>query len=98
MSDRCVLSDKAQRDLREIWWYVFQFEGSDRRADTAIDKLYSTFGRLADSPNIGKSRGWLEPEQLAFPSGAYLVVYWMTPDGIEIARVSGADGDLRLNH
>lgn len=40
---------------------------------------------------------WLGPAQLAFLSGTYLIVYRASRDGIEVARVSGADEDLKLD-
>ena len=47
---------------------------------------------------MGRTREWLGPGQLALPSGTYHIVYRASPDGMEVARVSGADEDLKLNH
>lgn len=98
MRPRYFLSEKAKSDLEDIWWYVFSFEGSDRRADATLDAIRLTLGRLAERPTLGRTRDWLNPGQLAFPSGSYLIVYRASPEGIEVARVGGGDEDLRQNH
>jgi plasmid stabilization system protein ParE len=92
-----TVAETARRDLEGIWWYVFSFEGSDGRADATLDKIRQTIERLAERPSMGRARAWLGPGQLAFPSGSYLIVYRASAEGIEIARVSGADGDLKSN-
>ncbi len=88
-----VLSDRAQADLEEIWWYAFRFERSDARAGAWVDKVYNALDSLAESPNIGRKRDWLETGQLAFSTGRYLIVYEIGREGIEVARISGADSD-----
>ncbi len=85
-----VLSDRAKADLQDIWWYAFEFEPSEARADHWVDQVFAALSMLADRPGLGSERDWLQVGQVAFSTGRYLIVYEMTSDGIEIARVSGA--------
>jgi plasmid stabilization system protein ParE len=93
-----VLSDHATEDLREIWRYVFDFEKSEQRADDAVDRVFRTLDLLAERPGMGRTRKWLKPEHLAFPCGTYTIVYRVAGNEIEVARVTGADEDLKRNH
>ncbi|MCB9506670.1 MAG: type II toxin-antitoxin system RelE/ParE family toxin [Myxococcales bacterium] len=95
MNARYVLSDKAKSDLEEIWWYVFQFAASDDRADAALRAIGRSLDLLAERPSMGRGRDWLLPGQLAHPAGGYLIVYRESATGIEVARISGADRDLK---
>jgi plasmid stabilization system protein ParE len=91
-----TLSAQAQVDVQEIWWYVFEFQASDKRADAIVDRIFETVGKLAERPSLGRPRE-RAPGQLAFPSEDDLIVYRSVGDEIEISRVCGADGDLRAN-
>jgi plasmid stabilization system protein ParE len=88
------LAELARLDLQKIWWYAFQFQASDERADALLDRIYATISRIADSPAIGTPRGWA-PGQFVFPTGSYLVVYYRDDEGIVVSRVCGADSKLR---
>lgn len=97
MSARVVLTEHAQRDLQEIWWYVFQFEQSDERADAVVDRIYESLTNLAEHPALGTTRAWA-PGRLVFPCGNYNIVYRVDGHRVRVIRVCGADQKQRLPH
>lgn len=48
---RYAISDKAARDLAEIWDYLEEQSGSEQVADRFIDKLLASFDMLATMPD-----------------------------------------------
>jgi plasmid stabilization system protein ParE len=54
-----VLTPQARADLLEIWNYIA--EDSPENADRILDRLYTSFTRLAKPPGMGHYR-----EDLAF--------------------------------
>jgi toxin ParE1/3/4 len=95
VSNRVLLSADAKRDLEKLWWYSFQFEDSVERANRALDDVEQTIRMLADSPALGTGRRWLDEGQRAFRSRRYMVVYREISDGIEVARVTNSEKQLR---
>jgi plasmid stabilization system protein ParE len=67
-----VLAD-AQQDIREIDDWVVEHFGPDF-ADKTQDRLYGTFGRLAEFPQLGQLRPDLEGRPVRFLS---LKPYWI---------------------
>ena len=94
MSRGYTLSDAADRDLIEIWFYAFQFEQSDLRADDIIDGLYESFALLAKYPRTGTPRKRLGGDTLVFAKGDYVIAYRRAAPGIEISRITGGDEDI----
>ena len=91
---RYRLSVAADADLLEIWAYVFELAGADRRANRVVRGLHEIFARLAEYPELGGYRDRFGPGVLVFPKGQYLVLYRVGVDGVEIVRVTGADSDV----
>ncbi len=73
---------------------MFQFEQSDDRANATVDRIYESILALAEHPGLGSERDWA-PDQLVFPSGDYLIIYYLDDAGVVISRVYGADEKLR---
>ena len=94
MTKRYRVSDEAKNDLLDVWFYVFEFQQSDQRADAVVDAIVSAFDTLACHSDLGTKRDWLPGDLLAFPKDGYLVLYRVSDEGIEIARVSGGVADL----
>ena len=88
-----VLSVAAELDLDQIWEYIAQ-DNLDA-ADRWIEKLFEAFESLAQSPAIGHKREDLTSLPILFwPVGAYLILYRVQAEGIEIAAVTQGSRDI----
>jgi len=82
-----VLDVDAEHDLNEIWEYIQQ--DSIDAADRWIDKLFDTFESLAQTPGMGHKREDLTAFPILFwPVGAYLILYRVQAEWIEIVAVT----------
>jgi len=82
-----VLSVDAELDLDQIWEYIA--EDNPDAADRWIDKLFDAFQSLAQTPSIGHRREDLTSLPVLFwPVGAYLILYRVQTDWIEIVAVT----------
>jgi plasmid stabilization system protein ParE len=91
--NKYVLNVDAEQDLNEIWDYIG--EDSIEAADRWIDKLFDAFGSLAQSPGIGHKREDLTVLPVLFwPVGAYLVLYRVRSEWIEIVAVTQGARDI----
>jgi toxin ParE1/3/4 len=79
------LADSAKLDLLDIWLYLSNNEVEF--ADRVIDQITATYERLADFPEMGRSRDELFPGYRSFPIGEYLIFYRPIQNGIEVIRV-----------
>jgi toxin ParE1/3/4 len=79
------LSPRAETDLEEIGDYIAR--DSPENARRFIERLTQKFVALGRSPRIGRARPELKRDLRSFPFGAYLILYRIIEDGVEIARV-----------
>ena len=83
---------QAEQDLIEIFHHIA------RDNPTAAEQLVRTINGkcelLARSPMIGRARPELRPDLRSFPHGAYLILYRIVDDGVEIVRVVHAARNL----
>jgi toxin ParE1/3/4 len=88
-----VLSGAAELDLDEIWDYIAQ-DNIDA-ADRWIDKLFDAFQSLAQTPRMGHKREDLTAFPILFwPEDAYLILYRVQEDWIEIIAVTQGARDV----
>jgi toxin ParE1/3/4 len=88
-----VLSIEASADLNEIWEYIAHDD--IEAADGWIEKLFGAFESLARVPGMGHTRNDLTGHAVLFwPVGAYLVIYRVTPERIEIVAVTQGARDI----
>ena len=88
-----VLSAGAVLDLDEIWEYAAH--DSIDAADRWIAKLYEAFQSLARSPGMGHQRQDLTGYPVLFwPVGAYLILYRVKNERIEIVAVTQGARDI----
>ena len=91
--NRYVLNVAAELDLDEIWEYIAQ-DNLDA-ADRWIGKLFDAFQLLAQTPTIGHKREDLTPLPVLFwPVGAYLILYRVQSEWIEIVAVTQGARDI----
>jgi toxin ParE1/3/4 len=85
-------SDTAIRDLDEICNYI-AVENS-KAASQLFDLIRRKCKLVANFPNMGKSYSRLAPNLQGFVVEDYIIFYYPTPDGINIARVVSGYRDL----
>jgi toxin ParE1/3/4 len=85
-------SDAAIRDLDEICNYI-AVENS-KAASQLFDLIRQKCKLVANFPNMGKSYSRLAPNLRGFIVEDYIIFYYPTPDGINIARVVSGYRDL----
>jgi plasmid stabilization system protein ParE len=88
-----VLSIGAELDLDEIWEYIAQ-DNIDA-ADRWLGKLFDSFEALARTPGMGHKREDLTSYPVLFwPVGAYLILYRVQTERIEIVAVTQGAQDI----
>ena len=92
--NRYVLSVAAELDLDEIWEYIAQ-DNLDA-ANRWIGKLFDAFQLLAQTPAIGHKRDGPHALTLVlfWPVGAYLILYRVQSEWIEIVAVTQGARDI----
>ena len=70
MKKRLRVSDVAERDLDNIWYYIAKKSGSIETADRVVDSVTERFAMLARQPAAGRRRDELEAGLRSFPAGA----------------------------
>ncbi len=89
---RFRLSERADRDLREIWDYI-SAKNPDA-ADRQLDMLHDRFALLAKQPRVGQLREDLHPKLRVFPAGSYVIFYYPLEEGIEVVGVVHGARDI----
>jgi antitoxin ParD1/3/4/toxin ParE1/3/4 len=88
-----VLSIEAELDLDGIWSYIAKDKID--AADRWIAKLFDAFEALARTPAMGHMRKDLTDYQVLFwPVGAYLILYRVHSERIEIVAVAQGGRDI----
>jgi plasmid stabilization system protein ParE len=88
-----VLGTAAELDLDEIWEYIA--EDSIDAADRWIERLFDAFEKLAQNPGIGHKREDLTAYPVLFwPVGAYLILYRVQSELLEIVAVTQGARDI----
>eukprot|EP01035_Chromulina_nebulosa_P002352 gene2352-3181_t len=83
---RVVWSHRALTDLDRL--EAFLHHKNPRAAIEAIDAIYGSARRLADTPEIGRpARLGLRELLVRFSNGGYLVLYAVDPEVVQIVRV-----------
>jgi toxin ParE1/3/4 len=79
------LTAAAENDLLSIWDYIAQ--DNPDAATRQLIKIDETAALLGDNPQLGPARPDIAPEMRYFPTGSYLILYRIVPEGVEIVRV-----------
>ena len=88
-----VLSSGAQLDLDDIWEFIA--EDNIRAADRWIEKLFDAFDALARNSVMGHKREDLTAHPILFwPVGAYLILYRVQSERVEIEAVTQGARDI----
>jgi len=82
---RFQLSAQAELDLEDIWAYIAR--DNEQAADALIDEIIERFPKLANFPEMGKTRNELLEGLRSFPVKRYVIFYRRINQGIEIFRI-----------
>lgn len=98
-----ILSDAANRDLRNIFEYIFYELKAPQSASGILDKLEQAVLSLEEMPNrykVIEREMWLSRKVRLMPVGNYVVIYFVDDDKsiVNIMRVmyGGRDIDAEL--
>ena len=98
-----ILSDAANRDLRNIFEYIFYELKAPQSASGMLDKLEKSVLSLEEMPNRHKvieREPWLSRKVRLMPVGNYVVIYFVDDNKYEvnIMRIiyGGRDIDAEL--
>jgi toxin ParE1/3/4 len=83
---------QAVRDVDDIWRHIAQ--DNPAAATRMVERLARGVARLADFPLSGPARPEIGERARSVPIGAYLVLYRIAPDAVEIVRVIHGARDL----
>ena len=88
-----ILSPDADQDLTDIWDYIAA--DSIDAADRWIEKLFDAFESLAQHPQLGHKREDLTSYPILFwPVSAYLILYRVQSESVEIVAVTQGSRDI----
>ena len=86
------LSPRAKLELEAIGDHIAK--DSPTNAERLIERLTERFVALGRNPRIGRARPELRSDLRSFPYGAYIILYRIVDEGVEIVRVVHAARNL----
>jgi plasmid stabilization system protein ParE len=81
------ISNEAERDLDDIWQFLFDESKSSSVANRFIDQLTTRLTILEHSPKAGRRSDAMGSKLRALPIGNYLVYYREDERFVTVARV-----------
>lgn len=86
MDERFRVSPRARRDLFEIWQYTCDEWGKEQ-ADRYLRQINTSFGAIADNPEMYRERTEIVPAMRLCRVGSHVVIFHSPSDRVEIIRV-----------
>ena len=95
---RLVVSDRAERDLREIWLYTFQTWG-EAQADRYLDELDAGLRECGAEPERGQCRDDVRTGVRSRLIRRHVAFFTFVDDEVRVLRVLHAsmDPDMHLD-
>lgn len=92
MRGEFYLSGDAQKDLDNIWDFLYSKTLSVNVADNFIDYIFSLIQLIADRPNIGVTKYHIVKDlrRFPFPHHKYYIYYTLQTNRIYIERIVSA--------
>ena len=81
------ITDKAAADLAKVWDGHVERGGSVENADRLVAGLLQSFQTLADFPDLGRARDYLQTGVLALPHEKHMIFYSKSNQGVDILQV-----------
>jgi toxin ParE1/3/4 len=83
---------QAVLDADEVWTSIAV--DSESAADRLLTRIYDAEQRLAEFPHMGRERPDIAPDARSWGVGAYLILYRIAPDAVEVIRILHGARDL----
>lgn len=96
MTQRYVLSPRAQSDLDEIWDHAAHRWGIDQ-AEAYTRQLWQNIEAVASNPTIGRPCPEVKAGYHKFRSGSHVLFFRMLGDGIDVVRILHSRMDFKLH-
>ncbi len=84
---------QARADLIDIWLWIAR-EG-DARADAVLNRIESRISLLAEHSEAGPRRREIAEDARSLLAERWLVLYRLTPDGVQVVRIVDGSRDVR---
>ena len=81
------VTDEAAADLAKLWDMHTERGGAKANAIQLFDGLLETFQVLADFPNAGTTRPYLQDGVLAMPYRKHMIFYAQRPERVDILHI-----------
>lgn len=91
--NRFRISNLAEKDLEDIWFYLAQ--QNEILADKKIAQIFDKFPMLAQFPDMGRKRDELQTGLRSFPVKPYIIFYTQVPEYVEIVRIFHQSRDIQ---
>lgn len=89
-----VISQKASRNLAEIYDHHLSHGASEDSSNLLMASFLEVFQMLADFPYAGRPREYLPEGILAFPHKNHLIIYRLKQASLEILHIVHGKIDL----
>jgi toxin ParE1/3/4 len=94
MTGRFALTPRARADIDDIWDHTARRWGADQ-AQSYVRQLAHHMALIANQPGLGNACPEIRAAYHRFPSGAHMLFYRITEDGVEIIRILHARMDVQ---
>lgn len=92
--DKYKISNKAQRDLIDIWDFT-KYKWSKKQANKYIKDILKEFKFLSKNKSVGKSCDEIRKGYYRFPKASHIIFYKKIEDSeIEVIRVLHKSSDV----
>ncbi|CAN5832914.1 hypothetical protein BH24DEI2_BH24DEI2_02720 [soil metagenome] len=81
------ITNKAAADLANVWDGHVGRGGTAENANRLIAELLESFQTLADFPDLGTKRDYLQVGILAMPNDKHMIFYSKSSGGVDILQV-----------
>ncbi|MDX2072888.1 MAG: type II toxin-antitoxin system RelE/ParE family toxin [Alphaproteobacteria bacterium] len=93
MTKKYIISEQAQQDMEDIWWYIAQ--DNPVAADKTSDAIYEAYSLLAEHPYMGHVRKDITRSSLRFWAVYdYLIIYDPRSEPLRVVHVLSGSRDL----
>ena len=91
---RVIFTHAARQDLLDIWLYIAE-NNSEAIADRIYDQIADSCKRLAEYPELGRSRLEIAEDARSLLVERWLVLYRLIGTNVQVVRIIDGVRDLK---